>query len=217
VRGRFDGAGTPQAMLVLGNRPPLLLFEGAQMASVRDVEKRMQGFVFPRLVDGPERPFESRVRDWIGFAQIYLRASVVVEAESLCKSPASLYLSGHGIECALKACIVAAGEMPRRTHDLIGLMERAEATGYRSSEQNLWRIVRLNWYTFADPETDARLKARYPLNRRQSDPMTPPDAIECAEVGCELFAQAFRRIGMGFDAEAWLVEMMQLYSGQAPQ
>lgn len=171
----------------------------------------MQGFLVPQFVGGIDNTTESRVQEWIGFSQIYFRASVVVQAESKFKTPASIYLSGHGIECAIKACIIAGGEDPPKTHDLVSLMARAEEKGYRAWEGDLWDIVRLNWYTFADPEKKARLKARYPLEHPKMDAMAPPDAIETVRAGSELLAQAARQIEMEFSAIALRTEMLQIF------
>ncbi len=170
----------------------------------------MRGFLSPRYVDDAERPVEWRAIEWIGFSQNYLRAAVVVQADNVFRSPASLYLAGHGLECALKACIRADGDVSPNSHDLVRLMEHAEAKGYRLHEHQLWCLIRLNWNTFADPETGTAWKARYPPPQAESDPMRPPDAVDVLGAGVELLKQVARRVSFEVDWDLWRIESMQL-------
>lgn len=179
------------------------------MATVREVESRMRGFLSKRYADDLERPVEWRVSEWIGFSKNYLGAAVVVEADNCCVSPASLYLAGHGLECALKACMCADGEVPARSHDLVHLMELAEEKGYRLREHMLWRLVRLNWQILSDPETRTKWKARYPLDQHEADAMRPPKAVEALDLGVDLLKQVSRRVDLDLDWDLWRIETLQ--------
>ena len=186
------------------------------MKSVREAEARMRGFLSPRYTEKAAEPIERQAVEWIGYAQNYIRASVVVQADNAVRSPASIYLAGHAVECALKACIRAAGEKSKFVHDLVTLMEKAEEKGYSLHEQQLWCLVRLNWYTFADPETDTVLKGRYPSDQREADPMQPPDAVEVLGICTDLFKQIESRVSVDVDWDLWRIEVLQRSALHAP-
>lgn len=108
--------------------------------------------------------------EWIGFAQQYSDAAKALEDRI---GPVSelprLLLSGHSIECALKACIVSKSQNVPQTHDLVVLADSVIELGFVLFEPELVSIVNLANVFFEDLVSKTRFRVRYPTKHVESN------------------------------------------------
>lgn len=67
-------------------------------------------------------------RWWLGLAEGDLAGARALASRDACPPRLAAYLAHQAAEKALKAAHVAGGTTPERTHDLVGLRERAPAS-----------------------------------------------------------------------------------------
>lgn len=115
-------------------------------------------------IEGPtlNAPLEFQAYEWAHFAGEYIGAASILDKEESRYMLPKLQLTGHAIECSLKACLAAANSDPPSNHDLVQLYELAAMHGFQLDEKSLAMIVHLNHYYFRDLATDTKFKARYP-------------------------------------------------------
>ena len=136
-------------------------------------------------------PRYMRVVEWTRRASDFIEAS-----EKLVDSPLfehhfypRMVLAGHGLECALKAALLAAGIEPPTTHDLVALSDEVQNKGFRLSEPQLALIVHVDHYYHKDLRTRTKYKARYPAAEFESDGGPSPPATLLSRLVQELQLQ----------------------------
>lgn len=92
----------------------------------------------------------------------YIGAASVLEKESPRFWLQTLQLTGHAMECSLKACLAAADVQPQNKHDLVELCKSAWAHGFALDDPSLAMIVHLNHLYYQDLATGTKFKTRYP-------------------------------------------------------
>jgi hypothetical protein len=133
------------------------------MPTAKELQEGILPFYQELLVDPKERvPHYMHVMEWIGYATMYKDAARELHEPAPQFALPRLQLSGHAMECALKACIVAKGEAPARTHDLVQLVDTVVSLGYVVIQRDLGSIVHLNQNYFSSMLSGTRFKARYP-------------------------------------------------------
>jgi len=128
---------------------------------------------------GPALARFDQVRHWLVFAREYLSA-----AELLCDRDPPIFfprvqVSGHAIECAVKAYICASGKnVPGGTkgHNLVSLLDIAIESGLTVNERDLAMVVHINHQYFRDLKSMTVYKSRYPSGFGEIYGGTIPDA-----------------------------------------
>ncbi|MBA2660935.1 MAG: HEPN domain-containing protein [Bradymonadaceae bacterium] len=136
------------------------------MGKTEAIRSRLKQFLPYDSQGSPERvPEYLHVIEWIGFAQQYNEAANTLSQhnESILWPPRAL-LSGHALECALKACLLSKGTEAPRDHDLVNLSDMVIDLGFVLYEPELAAIVHLNSVFFMDLVTLTKFKVRYPAD-----------------------------------------------------
>ena len=102
-----------------------------------------------RLYEGSEEssigvPLSLQAYRLAHFAAEYIGAASVLEKESPRYWLPTLQLTGHAMECSLKACLAAANSLFPNKHDLVELCKMAGAQGFALDDPSLATIVHLN-------------------------------------------------------------------------
>ena len=138
---------------------------------------------------GQTAPLEYQVRSWINYSRDYIAAAAKVKDDMRLWLP-RMQLTGQAVECALKACLVAAEVTPPRHHDLVELSHLVTKHGYTLSERDAAWIVHVNNYFYEDLTTSTRYKARYPAENWEMLGGTVPRQEDCAALVRSLCDQA---------------------------
>jgi hypothetical protein len=104
--------------------------------------------------------------EYVHFAENYISAAGVIAGTQ----PPHHYLplmqlTGHAIECAMKACISATGgKLPKGAagHNLVSLADRILELGFEATEPEKAFVVHVNHLYASDLYTGTTFKARYP-------------------------------------------------------
>lgn len=149
--------------------------------------------VYESAEDLPAEPVSRylRVLEWTGRASNFIEASAKLADSPLVEHHfyPRMLLAGHGLECALKAALLATGLEPQATHDLVALSDEVQNRGFRLFEPQLALIVHVDHYYHRDLRTKTKFKARYPTADSESDGGLSPPAASLSRLVQELQLQ----------------------------
>jgi hypothetical protein len=123
-----------------------------------------------------------RTLEYIHYAESYILAAGNVADNFRISFLPLMQLTGHAIECAMKACISATGRKPPtgpEGHSLVGLGDCILSLGFEVTEQHKAFVVHINHLYASDLASGSRYKARYPSQKleRLGGSIPPHDAI----------------------------------------
>lgn len=147
----------------------------AAVSKIAQVSQRLSGLLVDFALSHDKLPGPMRVREWVFFAQEYMTAASCLEEHLRDRWLAQLQVSGHSVECALKAFHLAAGVAPPTTHDLVALCESAETKGCHVTEMQAIAVFQLSLHFYRDLATGAKYKARYPTVKAESSRAPVPE------------------------------------------
>ena len=137
----------------------------SEMSDIRRIQQRIQE-IYRSAVEAShiEVPTPVKVMEWVSFAQKYIDAASLLDGEPSLWLP-RLQMTGHSVECALKACLASSGIEPPKHHDLVKLYELASQHGVTLGDPGLAAIVHLGCFYYQDIASGTRYKARYPTDQ----------------------------------------------------
>src|SRR3990172_10434654 len=139
-------------------------------------------------------PTELLAYKWATFAVEYIYAASILAKEEFRFIKPQMLLTGHAIECVLKAYLVASRSDPPDKHDLVQLYNLAKNYGYQLNDKSLAMIVPVNHYYYKDLGTKTKYKARYPTKTSErSGGSVPPNSI-CISIVNTLIEQISNNI-----------------------
>ena len=100
-----------------------------------------------------ENPLHLQAEMFKGFAKDYLEAAKFLDDALSALWLQRLQLTGHGIELALKMCLLISGDPPPNTHDLVKLYCLVSEKGFSLSELEQACIVHLDHFCHQDLAT----------------------------------------------------------------
>jgi len=135
------------------------------MADIEEIRRKIEKIY--QAIDEPKEdlPPKLRVMWWASFAKDYISAASILHKEAPQYWLPILQMTGHAVECALKACLVAANKNPPKHHDLIKLYGLVAEFGFQLSDSDKAAIVHLWNFYFEDLATHTQYKARYPAEQ----------------------------------------------------
>lgn len=167
-------------------------------ADIDDIARRVAAVYEPLRQLEPKienAPTEVTVQRWAAYARDYIESAGIIERTSRQHWLPVIQLTGHAIECALKACIAGSREPVPRTHDLVELLKLAQAELREAQVAMICHISRLY---FKDFQTNAEYKSRYPDNTSTGGSL--PGNETMAEIVERLGQQAIKRANLGSSA-----------------
>ena len=129
------------------------------------VAEQMRTSLPPLYEQGPVVSTYDMTRLWIIFAKEYLSASEVLRDRDTPLIQPWIQVSGHAVECSLKAFLCASGQSVPKDHDLVGLLDLTQRIGLVIEDKDTAMLVHLNHQYSRDMHTSTRYKARYPSDR----------------------------------------------------
>ena len=134
------------------------------------------------------------VREWMFFAQQYVEAASLLDDSAIADNVAKLQLSGHAVECALKAFLLTTTQSNPKTHDLLALGKSAEDAGCHVTEIQAIAVFQLSLSYSMDIATNTRYKARYPTRDFESKVRATPSHDSVAELVANVLTQVENRL-----------------------
>lgn len=163
------------------------------MQNVDQLHRRVKQLYEGSEVRSTRVPLAMQAYDWARLATSYIGAASILEQQPPPKfCLPRLQLTGHAMECSLKACLAAADKRPPKYHDLVRLCMAAGGYGFALEDRKLAMIVHLNHFYYQDLGTGSRFKTRYPT-------------------------QTFERCGGGMPSHSTFVEIVWEVIGHARQ
>ncbi|MEN6424723.1 MAG: HEPN domain-containing protein [Phycisphaerales bacterium] len=107
-------------------------------------------------------PREMQAIDWWYIAVEYLMGASILDKKEPHFTGPRLQLTGHAIECSMKACFASVGANPPNTHDLVRLYTLVDKHGFHLENRLQAMLVHLNCHYYQDLGTGSKYKLRYP-------------------------------------------------------
>lgn len=160
------------------------------MRTAREIQGHLEALyqTIPDAASGVPRYLQ--VHQWVYFAKEYLAASSRLNGERLHMIRPWMQVSGHAIECAIKAYLCAVRSKVPKEHDIVKLVDVAVAAGLSISERNLAMIVHVNHLYSCDLRSATKYKARYPSKHMERSGGSLPDMGSIKQIVDETCQQA---------------------------
>ena len=141
-------------------------------------------------------PIKKQATAWSYIAEEFLMAASILDKKGPNFIRPRLQLTGHAIECSMKACIASVGAEPpggSEGHDLVHLYEIIDKNGFHLEDRLQAMIVHLNHHYFQDLVTESRYKIRYPAKTTERLGGVLPIHSDMKAISNTLLVQAARR------------------------
>jgi HEPN domain-containing protein len=165
------------------------------MSKIAEIETRLTGLL-QDLSHSESKPRTWMIGEWMFFAQQYIEAATLLDDSPIADNVAKLQLSGHALECALKAFLLAATQSTPKTHNLLALGKSAEEAGCHVTEMQAIAVFQLSLSYSIDIATNTRYKARYPTHEFESKVRATPFHDSVAELVANVLAQVESRLAV---------------------
>jgi len=123
----------------------------------------------------------------------YLIAASILDKRGLQFINPKLQLTGHAIECSMKACIASVGVKPPNKHDLVQLYKVIEKHSFHLDNRLQAMIVHLNHHYYQDLRTGSKFKLRYPTENSERKGGAIPNHSDMVAISNTLLEQAASR------------------------
>jgi len=152
-----------------------------KVSKIREIQQKLKRLyeTGDKLVSGDKPPRGRAQRivatpsQWVSYAREYALAAEVVWEHGRLFRP-WLQLTGHSVECALKACLSAATQKRPWGHDLVDLCDLASKEGFELTDFEM-AVAHLGHFYSEDLGTRTRFKSRYPTEKIERDGGAIPD------------------------------------------
>ena len=165
-----------------------------RMPKAKDIRLRLQQMLKDEDGGrGEDLPPFLHAIEWMGFAQQYDEAAGLLSRHSRAASDLPrILLSGHSVECALKACLAVRARDVPRTHNLVALADLVIDLGFVLYEPELLTIVHLDSVFHEDLVSETRFRVRYPTEQFESSIRDHASQPQVARIVESLISQASR-------------------------
>ncbi len=138
-------------------------------------------------------PKELQAYEWALFAIEFLAAASILDQKYPHFQGPKLQLTGHGIECSMKACIATVSAKIPITHDLVKLYKVIENHGFHLDDRLLAMLVLLNHAYYQDLGSGTKFKLRYPAEMTEGSGVSIPYHSDMEIISDSLIEQAASR------------------------
>jgi len=138
-------------------------------------------------------PKEMQALHWAYIAIEFLIAASILDKKEPHFTNPKLQLTGHAIECSMKACIASVGVNPPNEHDLVELYKVIDKHGFHLEERLQTMIVHLNHHYYKDLGTESKFKLRYPTENSEHSGGAIPKFSDMLDISNSLLEQAANR------------------------
>lgn len=132
------------------------------MSKIEKVQREIKKLFELNNKNSYQIPKEMQAFSWACIAIEYLTAASILEQKEPHFTLPKLQLTGHAIECSIKACIASVGAKTPKEHDLVKLYKIIEKHGFHLDDQYQAFICLLNHYYYQDLGTGTKFKSRFP-------------------------------------------------------
>lgn len=165
------------------------------VTKIQILSHRLSGLLEDSSESGEQLSTAWKVRDWNSFSEEYLFAAACLRSQDSLCIRACLQVSGHAIECALKACLASTGRPVPGTHDLVSLCGQVEMAGFHVTEMQALALFQLSLHYFRDVGTGTKFKSRYPMEKSESSETPIPVHSAVSQLVESLLHQSLQKIG----------------------
>jgi len=137
---------------------------------------------------------EIQALHWAYIAVDFLTAASILEKKGFHFIKPKLQLTGHAIECSMKACIASVGAKPPNKHDLVQLYKVLDKYGFHLDDRSKAMIVHLNHHYYQDLGTGTKFKLRYPTETTEGSGGAIPVHSDMVAISNILLEQAASRV-----------------------
>ncbi len=138
-------------------------------------------------------PKEMQALHWVYIAVEFLIAASILDKKGPHFTNPKLQLTGHAIECSMKACIASVGTKPPNKHDLVQLYKVIDKHGFHLDDRLQTMIVHLNHHYYQDLGTGSKFKLRYPTETSERSGGAIPNHSDMIAISNTLLEQAASR------------------------
>jgi hypothetical protein len=131
--------------------------------------------------------------NWAYVAVDFLTAASILDKKGPHLIGPKLQLTGHAIECSMKACIALVGAKPPNKHDLVQLYKIIDKHGFHLDDRLQTMIVHLNHHYYQDLGTGSKFKLRYPTETSERSGGAYPNHSDMIVISSTLLGQAASR------------------------
>ena len=139
---------------------------------------------------GKPVPIFEKVRHWSYLAEQYLLASDYLRTRDVPLLQPWFQVTGHAIECSVKAFICAVGKHAPKKHNLIKLLDIAVASGLVADKGDVVHVISINHIYCRDLQSETRYKARFPSDRWEPIAGSIPEQRVLSRIVNEFCTQA---------------------------
>ncbi len=149
-----------------------------------------------KLINEPLFPIpkEMQAVHWAYIAVEFLTAASILDKKEPHFTNPKLQLTGHAIECSMKACIASIAAKPPNKHDLVQLYKVIEEHGFHLDDRSQALIVHLNHHYYQDLGTGTKFKSRYPTETSERSGGAIPPHSDMVAISNTLIEQAASRV-----------------------
>jgi HEPN domain-containing protein len=149
-----------------------------------------------KLINEPSFPIpkEMQAVHWAYIAVEFLIAAAILDNKGPHFTKPMLQLTGHAIECSMKACIASVAAKPPNKHDLVQLYKVIEKHGFHLDDRSQALIVHLNHHYYQDLGTGTKFKLRYPTETSERSGGAIPLHSDMVDIANTLIEQAANRV-----------------------
>jgi HEPN domain-containing protein len=152
------------------------------MGRARDIQAKIRGLLQHSDSGAGKLPEQLQAYRWLALAEEYAAAAEMLDGDPKLTWPL-MNVTGHALECALKGLLAGSRVAPPKTHDLIALVERAEACDLPLlTDLEFASIAWVDHYYHQDLVTQTTHKTRYPTATPEAIGGPIPNAAVCAGV-----------------------------------
>ena len=148
------------------------------------------------LINDPSFPIpeEMQALHWAYIAVDFLTAASILDKKGPHFTNPKLQLTGHAIECSMKACIASVAVKPPNKHDLVQLYKVIDKHGFYLDDRSQALIVHLNHHYYQDLGTGTKFKLRYPTETSERSGGSIPPHSDMVAISSTLIEQAASRV-----------------------
>ena len=139
-------------------------------------------------------PEEMQALHWAYIAVDFMTAASILDNKGPLFTNPKLQLTGHAIECSMKACIASVAVKPPNVHDLVQLYKVIDKNGFHLDDRSQALIVHLNHHYYQDLGTGTKFKSRYPTATSERSGGSIPSHSDMVAISKTLIEQAASRV-----------------------
>ena len=164
------------------------------MSKIEETQRKIKKAY--KLSNGSAEEISERMQAlyWAYIAVEFLTAAAILDKKGPHFIRPMLQLTGHAIECSMKACIASVAHEPPKNHDLVQLYKVIDKHGFHLDDRAQALIVHLNHNYYQDLGTGTKCKLCYPFETSERTEGAIPPHSDMVAISNSLIEQAASKV-----------------------